>query len=91
MGVLVGALGTASLVSAQKRGAPAATESPASFDIIDTPGSTYLLNRRSGQVWRLGFTEVAGVRHWFGTHVPVQQPGTFEDFQQRLKRELEAK
>ena len=60
----------------------------APFDIVDTPGSTYLLNRSTGQVWRLGFTEVKGDRYWFGTHVPVQQPGTFEEFQQGLRKRL---
>lgn len=95
VGLLVGALSTASMLYAQSKG-PAAPvveqtqgrEGP--WDIIDTPGSTYLLNRSSGQVWRLGFTEIGGDRYWFGTHVPVQQPGTFEDFQLRLRRQLDS-
>lgn len=100
-GLLAGALLTGSMLYAQSppdapvvpvapvgRGEPIASSS-APFDIIDTPGSTYLLNRHTGQVWRLGFTEVGGDRYWFGTHVPVQQPGTFEEFQKRLRRQLE--
>lgn len=92
-GLLVGVLSTASMLYAQSKGAPPPEPSAsvlAPFDIIDTPGSTYLLNRRTGQVWRLGFTEVGGDRYWFGTHVPVQQPGTFEEFQQRLRRQIDS-
>lgn len=93
VGVIAGALLTAGMLSAQKRpAAPAAVvaeggEPP--FQLVDTPGSTFLLNRASGEVWRIGFTEVRGERHWFGTFVPVQQPVTFEEFQQRLRRQLE--
>jgi hypothetical protein len=94
-GVIAGALLTAGMLSAQKRGAaPAAAADSAGimeppFELVDTPGSTFLLNRASGEVWRIGFTEVKGERHWFGTFVPVQQPVSFEEFQQRLRRQLE--
>ncbi|MCP4498960.1 MAG: hypothetical protein GY822_03210 [Deltaproteobacteria bacterium] len=66
----------------------AVTGSDLPFTIVDTPGSTYLLNQGSGQVWRLGFTEVRGDRYWFGTHVPVQPPGTFDEFQESLRQRL---
>jgi hypothetical protein len=94
VGVLVGVLGAAGVVSAQRRGKTKAEEAPVpesseSFELIDTPGSTFLLNTRSGQVWRIGFTEVRGERHWFGTYIPVQQPVTFEEFQQRLRTKLQ--
>jgi|GEM_PF-1045591 len=75
-----------------RHAAPADVGSAAApFTIVDTPGSTYLLNRVSGQVWRLGFTEVRGDRYWFGTHVPVQPPGTFDEFQDSLRRRLDPK
>src|SRR5690349_5568937 len=59
-GVIVGSLVTTGALSAQKKaGAPPATpvtEPTGAFDIVDTPGSTYLLNRNTGQVWRISFT-----------------------------------
>lgn len=95
-GVIVGVLSTAGMLSAQKRSpAPApvveGSAGEPAFQLVDTPGSTFLLNRTSGEVWRIGFTEVRGERHWFGTFVPVQQPVSFEEFQQRLRRQLEGK
>ena len=63
-------------------------ESALPFDIVDTPGSTYLLNRTTGQVWRLSFTDVGGNKYWYGVHVPVQPPGSFEEFQGRVRKEL---
>lgn len=95
VGVIAGALLTAGMLSAQKRNpVPAAATSgegvaEGPFQLVDTPGSTFLLNRASGEVWRIGFTEVRGERHWFGTFVPVQQPVSFEEFQARLRRQLE--
>ena len=98
LGLAVG-VSAASVLYAQsrRRSMPTPTEqfSPmppvtAPFEIVDTPGSTFLLNKSTGQVWRLGFTEVSGDRYWFGTHVPVQQPSTFDEFQQGLRRRLKA-
>ena len=89
VGVVVGALGTASALFAQTKPAPASVaEMGQPFDIVDTPGSTYLLNRTTGQVWRLSFTDVNGNKYWYAMHVPVQQPGSFEEFQAKLRREL---
>ncbi len=95
VGAVVGSI-TATVLMAQSKnrsppppdGLTATMPVTAPFDIIDTPGSTYLLNRSTGQVWRLGFTEVKGDRYWFGTHVPIQQPGTFEELQQGLRKRL---
>ncbi len=96
VGVIAGVLSTAGMLSAQKRAAAPGPANDAGvheppFQLVDTPGSTFLLNRSSGEVWRIGFTEVRGERHWFGTFVPVQQPVSFEEFQQRLRRQLEGK
>lgn len=97
VGLVVGTLFASVLFAQSKKKTPvpedgltATSTVTAPFDIVDTPGSTYLLNRSTGQVWRLGFTEVKGDRYWFGTHVPVQQPGTFEEFQQGLRKRLGA-
>ncbi len=94
-GILVGSLSTATVLYAQKKDtaaptapAPVADFVTAPFEIVDTPGSTYLLNRTTGQVWRLSFTEVKGNKYWYGMHVPVQQPGSFEEFQARLRKDL---
>lgn len=93
VGLLVGSLASTGALYAQsgpkKADAPVALPEPtAPFDIIDTPGSTYLLNRTTGQVWRISFTDVGGNKYWYALHVPVQQPGSFEEFQTKLRREL---
>lgn len=89
-GLLIGSLATAGALYAQKKDAPAAPvlDPTAPFDIVDTPGSTYLLNRNTGQVWRISFTDVGGNKYWYALHVPSQNPGSFEDFQIKLRREL---
>jgi hypothetical protein len=92
VGVLAGSLASAGALYAQaaKKDAPplALPDATAPFDIVDTPGSTYLLNRTTGQVWRISFTDVGGNKYWYALHVPVQAPGTFEEFQAKLRREL---
>lgn len=88
LGVMVGGLSTAGALYAQQRQSSSKHEETSPFDLVDTPGSTFLLNRESGDVWRLGFTEVRGERHWFGTFVPLQPSVTFEAFQQRLRRQI---
>lgn len=93
VGLLVGSLASAGALFAQSGGAKkpevsALPDPSAPFDIIDTPGSTYLLNRSTGQVWRISFTDVGGNKYWYALHVPVQQPGSFEEFQTKLRREL---
>lgn len=87
-GVLAGALSMAGVLYAQRTPAAAAPQGEL-FQLVDTPGSTFLLNHQSGEVWRIGFTEVRGERYWFGTHVPLQEAGTFDEFQQRLLRHIE--
>ncbi len=91
-GVLVGSLATAGALFAQgtkKNVEPTPSlETSHPFEIVDTPGSTYLLNKNTGQVWRISFTDVGGNKYWYALHVPVQQPGSFEEFQTKLRREL---
>lgn len=86
-GLLLGTLTTAGALWAQAKKLDA-IDPTVPFDIVDTPGSTYLLNRSTGQVWRISFTDVAGNKYWYALHVPVQQPGSFEDFQTKLRREM---
>ena len=95
-GVLAGSLVTAGALFADTAattkkpdGTPIAGLPEGPFDIVDTPGSTYLLNRNTGQVWRISFTDVGGNKYWYALHVPVQQPGSFEEFQTKLRRELQ--
>ena len=95
IGILVGSLASAGALFAQNatkkpEGLPALpiTDPTSPFDIVDTPGSTYLLNRSTGQVWRISFTDVGGNKYWYALHVPVQQPGSFDEFQAKLRREL---
>ncbi|OGQ13248.1 MAG: hypothetical protein A2138_15000 [Deltaproteobacteria bacterium RBG_16_71_12] len=87
-GLLIGALTTAGALLAQAKKTDAVVDPTVPFDIVDTPGSTYLLNRSTGQVWRISFTDVGGNKYWYALHVPVQQPGSFEDFQTKLRREM---
>ena len=66
-------IGRTSNVGAKKAEPPAASNDPnAPYEIVDTPGSTYLLNKANGQVWRLSFTDVGGNKYWYALHVPLQ-------------------
>ena len=58
------------------------------YAIYDTPQATLLLDRESGQLWRIGYTEVGGQRYWFGTYVPKEPPTSFSDFQQRVRKAI---
>lgn len=89
LGVIIGVLVTGGALFAQSK--PAAN-SPAEggqpFDIVDTPGSTYVLNKATGQVWRLSFTDVGGNKYWYGMYAPMEPPSSFEEFRARVRREL---
>jgi hypothetical protein len=87
-GLIIGSLATAGGLYAQSKKDAPVFDPQAPFDIVDTPGSTYLLNRNTGQVWRISFTDVGGNKYWYALHVPSQQPGSFEEFQAKLRREL---
>lgn len=91
-GVVLGVLVTAGALSAQPKPTPAATTATPEvggqpFEIVDTPGSTYVLNKATGQVWRLSFTDVGGNKYWYGMYAPMEPPTSFEDFRARLRRE----
>jgi len=92
-GVIFGVLVTAGALYAQSKPAAAAPSSSSPevsgqpFEIVDTPGSTYVLNKATGQVWRLSFTDVGGSKYWYGMYAPMEPPTSFEDFRARLRRE----
>jgi hypothetical protein len=94
-GVVVGSLATGGALLAQSR-PPTASSSPAMptaeagqpFEIVDTPGSTYVLNKATGQVWRLSFTDVGGNKYWYGMYAPMEPATSFEEFRARIRREL---
>jgi hypothetical protein len=90
VGVVLGCLLTAAALVAQTKNSsslpPQAEGQP--FDIVDTPGSTYLLNKATGQVWRLSFTDVGGSKYWYGMYAPMEPPSSFEEFRARLRREM---
>jgi hypothetical protein len=89
VGVVVGCLLTAAALVAQTKHSPVAAQGEGQpFDIVDTPGSTYLLNKSTGQVWRLSFTDVGGSKYWYGMYAPMEPPSSFEDFRARLRREM---
>lgn len=88
VGLLLGTLTTAGALLAQAKKPEPVVDATVPFDIVDTPGSTYLLNRSTGQVWRISFTDVNGNKYWYAMHVPVQQPGSFEDFMTRLRKDM---
>ncbi len=90
MGVIVGCLATAGTLFAEGR--PSAPSTPAEpggqpFEIVDTPGSTYVLNKATGQVWRLSFTDVGGNKYWYGMYAPMEPATSFEEFRARIRRE----
>lgn len=94
IGVIVGSLATAGALLAQSK--PSSSSSPAMptaeagqpFEIVDTPGSTYVLNKATGQVWRLSFTDVGGNKYWYGMYAPMEPATSFEEFRARIRREL---
>jgi hypothetical protein len=96
-GFLVGSLATGGALWAQSRPTTSATTSASPspvvdggqpFEIVDTPGSTYVLNKATGQVWRLSFTDVGGNKYWYGMYAPMEPATSFEEFRARIRREL---
>ncbi|MFH1808490.1 MAG: hypothetical protein ABIJ09_07090 [Pseudomonadota bacterium] len=85
--LILGAAGVqqASAQIAQKSSLP--TEE-GDYTVFDTPQATLLLDRKSGNLWRIGYTEVGGQRYWFGTFVPREPPSSFADFQQRVRKAI---
>ena len=47
-----------------------------------------MLNKATGQVWRLSFTDVGGNKYWYGMYAPMEPPTAFEEFRARIRREL---
>jgi hypothetical protein len=91
VGVIVGSFATAGALFAQSKQPP----QPAGpdvvgqpFEIVDTPGSTYVLNKSTGQVWRLSFTDVGGNKYWYGMYAPMEPATSFEEFRARVRKEL---
>ena len=88
-GVIVGSLATAGVLYADTKSpvtAPPTEGQP--FEIVDTPGSTYVLNKSTGQVWRLSFTDVGGNKYWYGMYAPMEPPTSFEEFRARVRKEM---
>jgi hypothetical protein len=89
VGVVVGSLLSAAALFAQnQKHAPTAAVEGQPFEIVDTPGSTYVLNKATGQVWRLSFTDVGGNKYWYGMYAPMEPASSFEDFRARVRREM---
>lgn len=93
IGVVVGTLATGGALLAQSKPsssppAPPTAEAGQPFEIVDTPGSTYVLNKATGQVWRLSFTDVGGNKYWYGMYAPMEPATSFEEFRARIRREL---
>ena len=98
LGVILGSLVTGGALMAQSK--PSSSPAPSSpspmpgqeagqpFEIVDTPGSTYVLNKATGQVWRLSFTDVGGNKYWYGMYAPMEPATSFEEFRARIRREL---
>lgn len=86
--LLIVAAAGLNLARAQIHQAPAASVGEGDFAVVDTPQATLLLDRKNGNLWRIGYTEIAGVRYWFGTYVPREPPQSFSEFQNRLRKEI---
>jgi hypothetical protein len=87
VGVAVGVLLTGGALLAQKQPAAPSVEGQP-FEIVDTVGSTFVLNKATGQIWRLSFTDVGGNKYWYGMYAPMEPPSSFEEFRARVRREL---
>ncbi len=91
VGVIVGSLAAAGALLAQGKTpqpGPAGDVVGQPFEIVDTPGSTYVLNKSTGQVWRLSFTDVGGNKYWYGMYAPMEPATSFEEFRARVRKEL---
>lgn len=91
IGLILGSLATAGALFAQTKGPAPQNQNDVvgqPFEIVDTPGSTYVLNKATGQVWRLSFTDVGGNKYWYGMYAPMEPPTSFEEFRARVRREL---
>jgi hypothetical protein len=91
VGVVIGSLCTGGALFAQAKAPTTPQQSEMSgqpFEIVDTPGSTYVLNKATGQVWRLSFTDVGGNKYWYGMYAPMEPATSFEEFRARIRREL---
>jgi hypothetical protein len=92
IGVVIGSLATGGALLAQAKpssGQPTMQEGVGQpFEIVDTPGSTYVINKATGQVWRLSFTDVGGNKYWYGMYAPMEPATSFEEFRARIRREL---
>ena len=91
IGVILGSLATAGALFAD---AKTPTPNPPGefgqpFEIVDTAGSTYVLNKSTGQVWRLSFTDVGGNKYWYGMYAPMEPPSSFEEFRARVRKEMQ--
>jgi hypothetical protein len=87
VGVAIGVLLTGGALLAQKQPATPAVEGQP-FEIVDTAGSTFVLNKSTGQIWRLSFTDVGGNKYWYGMYAPMEPASSFEEFRARVRREL---
>lgn len=88
VGVILGGVLAAGALFAQQKPSAAPETAGQPFEIVDTPGSTYVLNKSTGQVWRLSFTDVGGNKYWYGMYAPMEPPTSFEEFRARVRREL---
>lgn len=86
VGVAIGVLLTGGALLAQKQ--PAVPVEGQPFEIVDTASSTFVLNKATGQIWRLSFTDVGGNKYWYGMYAPMEPPSSFEEFRARVRREL---
>jgi len=88
VGVIIGGVVAAGALFAQQKPSGSGETGGQPFEIVDTPGSTYVLNKSTGQVWRLSFTDVGGNKYWYGMYAPMEPPTSFEEFRTRVRREL---
>lgn len=88
LGVIIGVLVTAGALMAQAKPSSPNETSGQPFDIVESSNSTWVLNRATGQVWRLSFTDVGGNKYWYGMYAPMEPSSSFEEFRARIRKEL---
>jgi len=86
--VAVAVLGLNTTRAQLKQQPETAASTDGDFVLFESPQATLLLDRRSGDLWRVGYTEVGGHHYWFSTYVPREPVTSFKEFQNRLRKEI---
>ena len=90
LGAMVGVLVTSGVLFAQTKPTTSSSSSSTDgqFEVVETADSTWMLNKATGQVWRLSFTDVGGHKYWYGMYAPMEPASSFEEFRARFRKNV---